>query len=99
MTDSLSPPSAAQTPQAEVHRLRWQCRRGMLELDLLLNDFLDRGLVQLSAAEQADLIRLLGVQDQTLQHWLIAGALPEEPAMRVLVEKIRALPSQPDSVT
>jgi succinate dehydrogenase flavin-adding protein (antitoxin of CptAB toxin-antitoxin module) len=27
----------------EMHRLRWKCRRGLLELDLVLDRFLGRG--------------------------------------------------------
>jgi len=27
---------------AELDRIRWQCRRGLLELDLVLNRFVER---------------------------------------------------------
>ena len=30
------------TGAAELNRLRWQCRRGLLELDLVLERFLER---------------------------------------------------------
>ena len=36
---------------AELDRIRWHCRRGLLELDIVLNRFLDRELGSLSAAE------------------------------------------------
>ena len=35
---------------SELARLRWKCRRGMLELDLLLRDFLDSGYQDLDDA-------------------------------------------------
>ena len=34
--------------QEKIKRLRWQCRRGMLELDLLLGAFLDQYYLNLS---------------------------------------------------
>jgi antitoxin CptB len=73
----------------DVERLRWQCRRGMLELDLLLNRFLDRGYDALDPAGRSAFIRLLGYEDQILQDWLIGHAVPAEPALSALVVKIR----------
>lgn len=77
-------------PSERQHRLRWQCRRGMLELDLLLADFLDHGHAHLSGDEQATFARLLGCQDQQLHDWLISQIAPPDPAMRALVRRISA---------
>ena len=38
--------------QSVKSELRWQCRRGMLELDILLNSFLDEKFHQLSIDEK-----------------------------------------------
>jgi antitoxin CptB len=73
----------------DLQRLRWQCRRGMLELDLLLNRFLDVGVADLNDAERADFNRLLGYQDQILHDWLMGQAVPAEPSLRALVARIR----------
>jgi len=73
----------------DLQRLRWQCRRGMLELDLLLNRFLDAGYAELSAAERANFNRLLGYQDQILYDWLMEQSVPAEPALRALVDRIQ----------
>jgi antitoxin CptB len=73
----------------ELRRLRWQCRRGMLELDLLLGRFLDTGYAELTDDERADFVRLLGYQDQILHDWLMEQAVPAEPALRGLVTRIR----------
>ena len=82
---------SAPAPAADkdLQRLRWQCRRGMLELDLLLNRFLDVGYRDLTDAERADFNRLLGYQDQILYDWLMGQAVPAEPALRGLVARIR----------
>ncbi|MEA3638450.1 MAG: succinate dehydrogenase assembly factor 2 [Lamprobacter sp.] len=72
-----------------MQRLRWQCRRGMLELDLLLNQFLEQGYAELDPAGRADFERLLGYQDQILQDWLIGQAVPADPALSGLVVLIQ----------
>ena len=74
----------------EVLRLRWQCRRGMLELDLLLSSFLDHGFSDLSPAERAAFDRLLAYQDQILYDWLMGHAVAGDPDIRDLVVRIRA---------
>ena len=58
--------------ESELNRLRWQCRRGMLELDLLLLEFLEQRYPQLDEASQQAFVALLEYPDQSLQRWLIA---------------------------
>ena len=85
-TDNHAAPSAA----GDLSRLRWQCRRGMLELDLLLHRFLDTGFPRLDPAARADFVRLLGYQDQIIHGWLMGRAVPADAALRRLVAEIRA---------
>lgn len=40
------------TDQENLSRLRWQCRRGMLELDELLEGFLNKTYVNMSAEQK-----------------------------------------------
>ncbi len=72
----------------EILRLRWQCRRGMLELDLLLNRFLDTAYAGLGEAQRADFNRLLAYQDQVLHDWFMGNAVPADVAMRDMVRRI-----------
>ena len=53
-----------------MRRLRWQCRRGLLELDLLFVRFLDQHYSALNVEEQGAFQRLLEQPDQTLLAWL-----------------------------
>ncbi|HLQ26399.1 MAG TPA: succinate dehydrogenase assembly factor 2 [Acidiferrobacterales bacterium] len=86
-------------PGQKFNRLRWQCRRGQLELDLILNDFLERHYAALSEAEQNAFARLLQLPDPTLLQWLTrgsadAGTEPDkqeisDPELRDLVSKLR----------
>ncbi|TSA23244.1 MAG: succinate dehydrogenase assembly factor 2 [Betaproteobacteria bacterium] len=64
--------------------LRWRCRRGMLELDIWLNRFLDRH-EPLNALDCAGLLHLLAAEDDQLYDWLLGrSAAPEAWADLVL---------------
>jgi antitoxin CptB len=52
-------------------RLRWRCRRGMLELDLVLAGFLAQGYLLLNDAQKQQFDRLLDETDPNLYDWLI----------------------------
>jgi len=47
----------------EMARLRWRCRRGMRELDMLLLDYVDRVYPRASTKEQGAFRRLLTAPD------------------------------------
>ena len=70
-------------------RLRWACRRGMLELDVLLGNFLEEAFVRLPATEQNTFIELLNNQDPDLFMWLTGKSAPLSMESAMLVEKIR----------
>ena len=75
----------------ELGRLRWRCRRGMLENDLILARFLDRHGAALDAEEVAALDRLLDLADDVLWDVLAGRTEPEDPAVRTVVEALRAI--------
>lgn len=52
-------------------KLRWACRRGMLELDLLLLPFLENHYANLNEEEKIQFEQLLTCNDQDLYCWLI----------------------------
>lgn len=74
--------------QEKLQRLRWQCRRGMLELDLILLDFLEKRYINLSVADQTLFEQLLTYSDQDLYCYLIKRQPIENVAMQLLVEQI-----------
>ena len=87
---SVNAPRMASGTEKEIERLRWQCRRGMLELDLLLNRFLEIAYASLSTQQRIEFVRLLGYQDQIIYDWLMGQAVPADPALRDLVARIQA---------
>ena len=72
----------------QLARLRWQCRRGTKELDLLLQRYLETGYLLADDEEKALFVELLGLEDDELLGVLM-GELEVE-AVKILVEKIRA---------
>ncbi len=70
-------------------RLRWSCRRGMLELDVLLGNFLEEAYISLQPEEKDHFIRLLECNDQELFGWLTGKNTPTDEILALMVGKIR----------
>ncbi|MBI5041669.1 MAG: succinate dehydrogenase assembly factor 2 [Gammaproteobacteria bacterium] len=77
----------------EINRLRWQCRRGMRELDLLLLQFLDSGYADLDANATLAFNRLLDCPDALLLEWLLGRQLPSDKEVADVVQRIRRRPA------
>lgn len=50
----------------QLERVRWRCRRGLLELDLVLQRFVDEYYAKLSVAERRQFETLLDLSDNEL---------------------------------
>ncbi|VAX14446.1 Succinate dehydrogenase flavin-adding protein, antitoxin of CptAB toxin-antitoxin [hydrothermal vent metagenome] len=90
-TPATFKPAATQlTLEQELARLRWQCRRGMLELDAMLGSFLDKCFVQLSDKEKRAFYTLLNYPDQFLLEYLMGRSLPLDKDVAHVAQKIQA---------
>lgn len=74
---------------ASQRRLRWQCRRGMKELDFLLLRWLDAHFISASASERHNFERLLKVEDDQLWAWFVGRSHSQDPELDALVQRIR----------
>jgi antitoxin CptB len=74
----------------ELNRLRWRCRRGLLENDLILARFLEARGSTMDVDEVAALDRLLDLADGELWDVLAGRADPDDATLRPLVEALRA---------
>jgi antitoxin CptB len=72
----------------EIGKLRWRCRRGMKELDLLLTRYVDEHYRQAAAAEQAAFRRLLELQDPVINDYVLGRDAPGEPDLRSLIARL-----------
>jgi antitoxin CptB len=79
------------TPNAALGRLRWMCRRGMRELDVLLERWLERYGSSASAEELARFEALLQWQDPELVSYLIAGEVHSDSGYARLLRSIRGV--------
>jgi len=75
----------------EPGRLLWRCRRGMKELDVILERFARQGLTRASAAERRAFERLLGLPDPLLAGYFLGEERPADPELRLLADRIRDL--------
>ena len=78
--------------ETEVRRLRWRCRRGMRELDRLLERYLDRRWAVASEPERGVFLRLLDCEDDRLWRWFLGHETPPDADLEQLVQHIRNLP-------
>lgn len=74
---------------AVMRRLHWRCRRGLLELDIVLQRFVRQRYPQLTAEGKAAFLSLLELQDATLLAYLHGSEAPEDPALRAVLRELR----------
>lgn len=79
----VSPPSK--------ETLRWQCRRGMLELDFVLTRYLDQHFDAAVPEERERFVSLLTAQDPELQNWLLGGEPHPDVGYHDLIRRIRGI--------
>ena len=75
---------------SELDRIRWHCRRGMLELDLVLNAFVERDYPTLDAEEARAFKELLEFQDQELYDLVMGRSEPPEGAVGAILRRVQA---------
>ena len=72
------------------NRLAWRCRRGMLELDYLLQNYLDNRYASFTPTDLEAFQRLLDVPDNLLLEYLLGKTQPVDSVIFDAVQKIRA---------
>ncbi len=94
MVGKMTPDTSPLTPHAAPSaRLAWQCRRGMLELDLVLQDFLDHHYELAGAGEQRAFETLLSYPDPLLLEYIMGHMVPTDPQLAHVVARLRAAPA------
>ncbi|MBU6470814.1 MAG: succinate dehydrogenase assembly factor 2 [Gammaproteobacteria bacterium] len=73
----------------EISRLRWQCRRGMKELDVLLERFLQEHFSHAPATEQQAFADLLCLPDPVLLSYIMGRELPGNQEQRRVIASLR----------
>lgn len=72
--------------EPDLNRIRWHCRRGMLELDMVLARFLDDNAGRMTPAQWQEFEQMLAQADQAL--W--QDIRDRSPAPSVVLQWLRA---------
>lgn len=77
----------------DIRRLTWQCRRGMLELDVLLVPFMQEAFAGLAEDDQQRFVKLLDCEDQDLFLWFMQREEPQDEDLkrivRIILERVQ----------
>ena len=73
----------------QLARIRWACRRGMLELDMILLPFFDDVYPTLEQQYKQWFQKLLECTDPEIFAWLMGHEVPEEEELKAIVTRIR----------
>jgi antitoxin CptB len=73
---------AVMTESELKRRYRWQCRRGLLEVDVLLEQYMERIFDSETEQHQRLFGILLEAQDADLFEWFLRRSEPSDPELR-----------------
>jgi antitoxin CptB len=77
-----------------VRQLKWSCRRGMKELDVLLENFIAGFEQELDAGAWPEFERLLQVEDDRIWEWLQFPQRSDAADFHQLLALIRSEPAR-----
>jgi len=81
-------PGPVEDPSITLRRLRWRCRRGMRELDVVLQQYLEARYSFAPAAEQGAFEALLELQDPQLFAYLMRRDSPTDPELVNVIARL-----------
>lgn len=75
--------------ESQIAKIKFRARRGMLELDILFNDFIQKNIHKLTPQELDIFIQLLDYSDPQLYAFLLHDVIPENMEIRKIVKLIK----------
>ncbi|HBF47563.1 MULTISPECIES: FAD assembly factor SdhE [Shewanella] len=72
-----------------IARVRWACRRGMLELDVLFQPFVETQYEAMTDNDKNTFIRLLECEDPELFAWFMGHEQCPDPLFANMIVKVR----------
>ncbi len=73
----------------ERSQLIWRCRRGIREMDIVLQDFLNNSYDTLNESDKTSFIQLLDEADLDILNWLMGKDEPETDELKHIIKVIR----------
>ena len=71
-------------------RILWRCRRGIKEMDIVLQDFIKDSYDELNNENKSAFSKLLEEQDLDILNWILGKDKPEDTALIEIIKKIRS---------
>jgi antitoxin CptB len=78
-------------------QLRWRCRRGVRELDVVFDDFLRSEYSKLNNSERSGFEALLEVQDPIIMDWLFGKSKPDDKNILNIIKRLQSISGLKDS--
>ena len=76
-------------PDLEMSRLRWRCRRGMKELDVVMTRYLEHRYAEAPEADQVRFRRLLEMPDPELYRLVLGQDEAEDAELQNFAQGLR----------
>ncbi|MFT7459654.1 MAG: antitoxin CptB [Planctomycetota bacterium] len=74
---------------SELSRLRWRCRRGIKEMDLILQYFLEHDYPTLSSEDKTVFDEILDETDLDILDWVLDRAEPDRTEYKTIIKLFR----------
>jgi antitoxin CptB len=74
---------------SELSRLRWRCRRGIKEMDIVLQRFLEQTYPTLTTRQQQNFDHILDESDLDIMDWILGRSIPENRDYEDLISLFR----------
>lgn len=73
------------TQKYNLNQVSWRSRRGMLELDLILEPFVAEAFEGLAVEDQDRFVKMLEGEDQDMFRWFLKAEQPTDPDLAIIV--------------
>tara|TARA_B100000686_G_C16798672_1_gene984292 strand:+ start:3789 stop:4022 length:234 start_codon:yes stop_codon:yes gene_type:complete len=73
----------------KLNRIRWRCRRGMLELDIVLREFVNKHYMQLNDTELQQFDTLLSLSDNDLWDMITSKKMVGDRKLQSILQLIQ----------
>ena len=71
-------------------RILWRCRRGIKEMDIVLQDFIKNSYDELNNENKSAFSKLLEEQDLDILNWVLGKDKPDDKTLIEIIKKIRS---------
>ncbi len=73
----------------EKNKIRWNCRRGMKELEVVLLPFLEYCYDEFSLEKQRLFVRMLGYDDASLYSYFMGYEETSDPEVTAMIQEVQ----------